>query len=118
MRARRPCSWRRTTWRTWWAHKLEETKQLYERKLEALNASLNDFKRQNEEKAERILSLEHQHFINDTRLNQSRQENLELVETYKIQMDLLATSMVGLAAADDRQLRPFRKRTNQTARKL
>lgn len=75
-------------------NKLEETKQLYEKKIEALNVSLNDLKRQNEEKAERILSLEHQHFINDTRLNQSRQENLELVETYKIQMDLLATSMV------------------------
>jgi hypothetical protein len=45
-------------------------------------ANINDLKRQNDEKAERILNMEQQYFINDTKLNQTKQENMDLVDSY------------------------------------
>lgn len=66
---------------------LDETKNLYEKKLEKLSANLNELKRMNEEKSEQILLLEKEKYSLSKALSEAKFENQELFESMKAQMD-------------------------------
>ena len=55
---------------------------MYEKKLESLNGTIANLKRQNEEKAEKILELEQNFYLQDFTLNETKQENIDLIENY------------------------------------
>lgn len=61
---------------------LSETKELYESKIEKLNQTIDELRRQNEEKSERIMELQAEQLLQDININETRQENLDLIHNY------------------------------------